>query len=83
MARPLAIDAIRFLNQPMLIVQIRELRSLYKDFQKTSQICVLIQALVAMRDAFGQEPEVASGSRAEQLKREDLQLVCFDFVSGG
>ena len=81
--RSIAIDLIRFLNQPMLAVQIRELRTLYKDFQKSTEILMLLESLAAMREAFGREPVTVSGSRSEHLKREDLQLVCFDFISGG
>jgi superfamily II DNA or RNA helicase len=79
-----AVEAIRFLNQPMLTVQIRDLRQIYKDFQKENDVKSLMAALEGLQDAFGTDA-TASGEtvRTAQtgLKREDLRLICFDFIS--
>jgi superfamily II DNA or RNA helicase len=79
-----AITAIRFLNQPMLSVQIRELRKSYKEFQITNNIGELLGAIDRLREQFGDTQENKKNSAlksATQLRREDLRLICFEVVT--
>ncbi len=81
-----AIEAIRFLNQPMLTVQVRQLRQIYKGFQGGGDMGVLLKGIEDLRVEFGTAPspsgqETCSG--VERLDRSDLRLICFDVVSGG
>jgi Helicase conserved C-terminal domain len=80
-----AIAAIRFLNQPMLKVQVDTLRKAYKDFQGKRNVQTLLVAVEELRERFGeQQPTTYSiGALDGPLRREDLKLICFDFVSGG
>ncbi len=86
--RKLAIDAIKFLNQPMLAIQVRALRKAYKEFQQKSEIQSLLTAVEELRAKFGEQSSSAmgNGNRGKPvcpIKREDLRLICFDFVIGG
>lgn len=78
-----AIELIRFLNQPMLSVQIRALRTALKSFKAAGQVHALIEAVRNLRKLVT-EPESAYGGKDRiALRREDLHLICFDFLSGG
>ncbi len=81
-----AIEAIRFLNQPMLIVQVRDLRQAYKEFQGKGDIKALLAAINDLREKFGSEQMTENHSKfgsVVDISREDLRLICFDLVSGG
>jgi hypothetical protein len=81
-----AVEAIRFLNQPMLTVQVRNLRQAYKDFQAKPDIDLLIGTVEGMLQKLGGEQATHTSSESKppiELKRDDLRLICFDFVSGG
>jgi hypothetical protein len=80
------IEVIRFLNQPMLKVQVDALRKAYKAFQSKREIKTLLAVVAELREQFGEQEVSAhtSGSTPiSSLKREDLKLICFDFISGG
>jgi hypothetical protein len=79
-----SIELIRFLNQPMLSVQIRQLRVALRDFKGGEQIKALIGEVRRLRSIVS-EPEVTprAGSELDPFRREDLRLVCFEFLSGG
>jgi hypothetical protein len=87
MDRQRGIEAIRFLNRPMLTVQVRELRRAYGEFQNGKDIQKLLGALDQPRERFGEGVGngVASNSATPSaaLSRDDLRLVCFDFICGG
>jgi superfamily II DNA or RNA helicase len=81
-----AIEAIRFLNQPMLKVQVDALRKGYKAFQSKREINVLLTVIDKLRGQFGEREAAVrkeDSSPTALLTREDLRLICFDFVSGG
>ena len=82
--RKQAIEAVRFLSQPMLAVQIRTLRQAYREFQRNSEIGALLGAVLELKDRFGANgdaPQPPGEQRVRRLKRKDLRLICFDFVS--
>lgn len=84
--RSQAIEAIRFLNQPMLAVQVRELRLAYKGFQQKADIKALMAAIEGLREKFGEQRALSHSGGARpsgQLSREDLRLICFDLLTGG
>jgi hypothetical protein len=81
-----AIEAIRFLNQPMLKVQMDALRKGYKTFQSKREIKVLLTVIDELRGQFGEREAAVykeNSSSTAPLTREDLRLICFDFVSEG
>ena len=81
-----AIETIRFLNQPMLAIQVRDLRSAYKEFQREGNIEILLTTIDDLRNKFGAQ-QTASGNGKpgplDKINREDLRLICFDLVTGG
>jgi hypothetical protein len=79
-----AIDLIRFLNQPMLSIQIRELRAALRSFRAVGQAKELIEAVRRLKGIVAEPDAPAySGAPRAVLRREDLRLICFDFLSGG
>ncbi|MBI2986883.1 MAG: helicase [Deltaproteobacteria bacterium] len=79
-----AIQAIRFLNQPMLRVQAQKLRQAYRDFQGRDDIRLLLGSIQELRKTVGGEPATnVSAREMPGLKREDLSLICFDLIGGG
>jgi hypothetical protein len=81
-----AIEAIRFLSQPMLAVQVRELRQAYRDFQRKPEIKALLGTVDELQGKVGapQANHQSPGSGAVHLlSREDLRLICFDLTTGG
>lgn len=79
-----AIEVIRFLNQPMLAVQVRKLRQIHREFQNKSDVKFLLSALEELRKASGSEPVTKQpAEKSKQLRREDLRLICFDVLTSG
>ncbi len=79
-----AIELIRFLNQPMLSVQIRELRGALGKFRAAGQAMGLIEAVRKLRETVVERESGTDIERDEStLQREDLRLICFEFLSGG
>ncbi|MFX0204366.1 MAG: helicase-related protein [Candidatus Hodarchaeota archaeon] len=78
-----AIAAIKFLNEPKLTVQIKELRGIYKEFERYGEANQLIAGISKMIEAIGlaERQETTSMRSSINLQREDLYLICFDFVS--
>jgi superfamily II DNA or RNA helicase len=77
-----AIEVIRFLNQPMLRIQIQKLRQAYREFQSKNDIKTLLSAIEELRKTSGGEKVMREpAEKSKQLTREDLRLICFDVVS--
>ncbi len=71
--------AMKKLSQPMAQVAIRELRSAYTAFSQHQDIHQLINAVPASATS-ETEQENHNIQRSVSLTREDLHLVCFDYV---
>ena len=70
----------------MLKVQVDALRKAYKGFQSKREIKALLTGVDELREQFGEQGATGrkeSSSSIAPLTREDLRLICFDFVSGG
>lgn len=81
-----AVAAIRFLAQPMVNVEIRELRAAFRRCQNAGDVAELLATVEALRDNAGgaETPESAAYSvSAETLRRDQLRLICFDLITGG
>ena len=81
-----AIQAIRFLNEPMLSVQVKKLRQAYLQIQRGGEIKGLLDCVEGLREERGMGPVAGESGAAPakiRITRGDLRLVCFDFVSGG
>ncbi|MCH8109079.1 MAG: helicase [Chloroflexi bacterium] len=71
-------SAIQRLSRPMPHVAVRELRLAYETFSGDQDIHNLVKA-VNNTDA-GEVSQESHAARAAVLRREDLHLICFDYV---
>ena len=76
--RESALAAIRFLNEPLLSVVVKELRSLYKSFGRSGEIGPLLDGIQRLAAAYAASSIKAEPHKA--LRREDLRLICFDHL---
>jgi len=70
----------------MLKVQVDTLRKVYKNFQGKRDAKIILEAIQELRERFGEQRATTSTAPSESvglLRREDLKLICFDFISGG
>ena len=71
-------DAIKRLSEPMTHTAIRLLRKAFEDFQEKKDITALVKLIRATEKR--SENRALDQELKKPLKREDLRLVCFDFV---
>lgn len=85
--RDRAVAAIRFLSQPMVRVNLKELRRAFREFQRGASIESLLASVEAMRDTgepvASDGPLTNRGDAGAPLSRDQLRLICFDLVTGG
>ena len=84
--RARAVSLIRFLREPMVGVQVKELRTASRQYQKKPDIQVLLAAVGTIQERVGGVAEQELGSAADRprpLSRDQLRLICFDLVTGG
>ena len=75
-----ALDAIRYLSQPLPGVQVKELRNAFKAFRNDQTIDALLEVVLSLRSRFGTTVRSDSGATPKSLRREDLHLVCFEYI---
>ena len=71
-------DAIKRLSEPMTHTQIRLLRRALDDFQRRRDVAALVRSIGAT-ERTEEDRRICRGQRTP-LRRDDLHLVCFDFV---
>lgn len=71
-------SAIKRLSQPMTHVVVRELRKAYTAFSQHRDVHQLVNAINA--SATGETERGRNTGKSAPLRREDLHLVCFDYV---
>ncbi|HYL42303.1 MAG TPA: hypothetical protein VEU97_02855 [Ktedonobacteraceae bacterium] len=78
--------ALQLLTEPQPGVYIKELRKAYETFLANNQIEALIAAVknIAIDTATTSKAVADNGNTENKapVKREDLRLVCFDYVMG-
>ncbi len=82
-SRKEVIAAIQRLNEPQPGVYIRALRKAYEAFTANSQIDELLTAVKSISSSTATPDAAASTPSPESkspIKREDLKLICFDYV---
>jgi hypothetical protein len=72
-------DAMQRLSQPMTHTSVKSLRKTYEEFQTRKEIQVLLKEIQELQGQSSAPDMTAEGGRV-LLKREDLHLICFDFV---
>ena len=70
---------ISFLGQPMGRALHAKLKTAYDGWKTSGDDAMFIHAIVALADQFGKQKPPAAGTR--RLSREDLELICFEYVS--
>ena len=78
--RQKVIEAMKYLGVPMTNVQVRELREAHKKYQNSENVQDLLNAVLEMRETYGQNGKKRPSREIEPITREDLRLVCFDYV---
>ena len=79
--RDLAKQGIAFLGQAMGRSLLLKLRQAQQAWSETRDDPELVAHVAELAEKFGKErPKAASGS---QLRQEDLELICFEYVCGG
>ena len=71
--------AIQQLNQPLPGVYIKELRRAHESFTTNGQVTELLAAVQGISQATV-EPATTTGESKAPVRREDLKLVCFDYL---
>lgn len=82
-SRARIVGAIRWLGEPMGTVQIRSLKDSLKRFQKDGNAGRMVADVEELKARFGERAATGQGAPPLRLARENLQLVCYDFLSGG
>ena len=77
--RSAVIAAIQRLNVPLPGVYIKELRRAYESFTVNGQVDELL-AVVQSTGQASEEPESVESESKAPVRREDLKLICFDYV---
>jgi len=75
------VDAIKYINQPLTGVQVKTLRSAYQKFQASHDIGQLVGDVEGLAETYGSRQQ-SSARPSDSLTRENLKLVCFDYLSG-
>lgn len=78
--RARAVEALRYLNSPMLNVRVKELKKIFGEFQKTQDVAALMEPIYAMIEKYGIQTNGAQAQTAKRITREDLRLICFDYL---
>jgi len=71
--------AIHVLGAPLPRVHVKSIRQAYEVFSKDREPSKLVQAVVGLRELVG-ERETSNAPSRPGVKREDLHLVCFDYI---
>ena len=83
-SRKTIVEAIQTLNEPLPGVYVRSLRKAYEAFTTGGDIASLLTAIATLEvsTATGAEPNGggAAGTSMRPVQREELRLICFDFV---
>jgi hypothetical protein len=78
--REIAKKAIRFLGEPMGKALHVKLKKIYESWVGQHDDGLLASSVAELADEFSKSREPAD--RAASLRREDLQLICFEYLTG-
>jgi hypothetical protein len=81
-SRKEVIAAIQWLNEPQPGVYIKALRKAYEAFSTNGQIDELLTVVksIGTAEVAPDESKAGSSESKSPVRREDLKLVCFDYV---
>jgi len=75
------VAALNYLSVPMMGAQVGELRTALRQYQQTGQLCPLLDEVRRLRETYGETGKVRPSGATQPLTREDLRLICFDYIS--
>ncbi len=75
------ISLISFISRPLPRIYGRKLREFYNDFSGNKDIAGLVEKVKKIKMESGKDEEVPAQKRPQALRKEDLHLICFDYLS--
>jgi Helicase conserved C-terminal domain len=75
------VNLISFISRPLPRIYGRKLREFYKEFSGNKDIVGLVEKVNKIRMESGKVEEIPAQKRPQALKKEDLHLICFDYLS--
>jgi hypothetical protein len=75
------ISLITFISRPLPRIYGRELREFYKEFSGNKDIAGLVEKVKKIKMESGKDEEVPLQKRPKALRKDDLHLICFDYLS--
>lgn len=78
--REAAKSAIRYLAQPMGRFAVKRLKAAYKEWSQAKDDPALLEAVSELAQDFAKETH-GDNSADQSLQRDDLELICFDYLS--
>lgn len=79
--RPDVIKVMRYLQEPMTGVEVKELRKVYNAYLEDSDARVLVEKCLALQGKYGGSTVMAGHSDSARIGEDNLHLVCFDLLS--
>jgi hypothetical protein len=71
--------AIQVLAAPLPRVHVKSVRQAYEGFSKDKDPLKLVQTVLRLKEVIG-EAEFSNAVTSPAIKREDLHLICFDYI---
>ncbi len=68
-------------SRPLPRIYGRKLREFYKEFSGNKDIAGLVEKVKKIKMESGKDEEVPAQKRPQALRKEDLHLICFDYLS--
>ena len=75
------ISLISFISRPLPRIYGRKLREFYKEFSGNKDIAGLVEKVKKIKIESGKNEEIPAPKRPQALRKEDLHLICFDYLS--
>jgi len=72
--------AKQFLNNPMIAAYTKTLRKAYSEFSNQKDVKTLLGVIKELSEKSGGNDKEAAASVSGFIKKEDLHLICYDFV---
>jgi hypothetical protein len=81
MDRKELVGLISFISRPLPRIYGRKLREFYREFSGNKDVVGLVKRVKEIRKESGRKEEFPAQKRSQTLKKEDLHLICFDYLS--
>jgi SNF2 family DNA or RNA helicase len=75
------VSLIGFISRPLPRIYGRKLREFYKEFSGNKDIAGLVEKVKKIKMESGKDEEVPAQKKPQALRKEDLHLICFDYLS--